>query len=229
MSWNLFNRSLKRRFKVERIKAFYTPPSPHEKFILYPLHFHPESSTSILSGTYLDEFEVIRNIAFNLPQNLHLYVKDHISAFGLPSLDFYRKLSNLPNVRLIAPNAQTKNLIRNSEAVITLTSTVGYEALLLNKPVFLFGEVFYKNHKNVIKIQNPSKIFEYLSALHKNRENTLENENYNLQFVSAYYLNTLPGSLNLMLSEDQAKNLANTIYPLIEKEALQNLSFYAVS
>jgi len=144
-----FLRYICSRFKVGLVKRLYQAPVEGEQFLLYPMHFHPESSTSILAGTYLDEYEVIRNIAFSLPEGVRLYVKDHISAWGYPALDFYRRIKRLPNVRLLGPNEPTKQLIKASAGVITLTSTVGYEALLLKTRVFLFGQVFYSHIKHV--------------------------------------------------------------------------------
>src|SRR5690606_36008536 len=125
------------------LQGLYENPPHTEKYILYPLHYHPEASTSVLAGTYLDELAVIKNISFSLPHGVKLYVKDHVSAYGYPSLEFYEKLKNLPNVRLLSPFENTKILIARSCAVITLTSTVGYEALLMGKRVFLYGRVFY--------------------------------------------------------------------------------------
>jgi len=87
-----FLRYICSRFKVGLVKRLYQAPVEGEQFLLYPMHFHPESSTSILAGTYLDEYEVIRNIAFSLPEGVRLYVKDHISAWGYPALDFYRRI-----------------------------------------------------------------------------------------------------------------------------------------
>ena len=224
LSCQLFSRSLKRTLKLKTLYKLYQEPTPGEKFLLYPLHFHPESSTSILCGTYLNEFETIRNIAFNLPEGLKLYVKDHISAFGLPTLEFYRKLVSLPNVRLIEPKANTKELIRKSAAVITLTSTMGYEALLLGKKVFLYGDVFYKDHKNVVIITDPSKLHEILGSSISEETHRVVDPQYNLMFVLAYYLNTFPGTLNLMLKDKAAKNQVDTLYPLIKDSAFDNLT-----
>lgn len=211
---NLFKRNLTRRLKVSRVSRMYDTVQPDEKFLLYPMHFHPESSTSILAGSYLDEYEVIRNIAFNLPEGLRLYVKDHTSAWGYPSLSFYRRLKRLPNVRLLGPNEPTKTLIRNSEAVITLTSTVGYEALLLKTPVILFGRVFYDFHKGVDRVEDPSQLHTQI------RKVVLQacdwDDDYNVDFISAYYEATLPGTLNLMLEAKPARELAGKIYPLLK-------------
>lgn len=212
--FNLFKRNVERKLKIQWLNGYYESPSSSEKFILYPLHFHPESSTSILAGTYLNEYEVIKNIAFNLPQGMKLYVKDHISAYGFPSLSFYKKLKNLPNVRVIHPGAKTKLLIKQSLGVITLTSTVGYEALLMGKKVFLYGSVFYEFHKNVIKVNNPAKIFDILSSNISTKSN-LDKE-YTINFIASYFYSTARGGLNLMQKEVAARPMADSVYSQIE-------------
>lgn len=206
----LFRRNLARRMRAGRVRKLYQDPVAHERYLLYPLHFHPESSTSILAGTYLNEYEVVRNIAFNLPEGVRLYVKDHISAWAYPTLDFYRRLRALPNVRLLPPDAPTKQLIKGSEAVITLTGTVGYEALLMQRRVFVFGEVFYGFHKGATQVVNPAKLLELL------RDNISETVNwddaYNQDFVCAYHAATYPGSLNLMLGRKEAEDMAAQVH-----------------
>lgn len=215
---NLFNRNLMRKIKTRRLKNYYDKSNDNELFLLYPMHFHPESSTSILAGTYLDEYEVIRNIAFSLPEGIKLYVKDHMSAWGYPSLEFYNKLKKLPNVRVLSPGEATKQLIKKSQAVITLTSTVGYEALLLGKKVFLYGEVFYSFHKDVVKIKSPAELFNTLRENLKNEVCT--NKQYTLDFLAACYLATYPGSLNLMLKNENAREKAEEIYEKVIKEVV---------
>lgn len=222
MSWQMVKRSFTRKLKTTVLRRKYDTAKSGERFLLYPMHFHPEASTSILSGSYLNEYEVIKNIAFNLPQGVMLYVKDHISAWGYPSLQFYESVINLPNVRLLAPTAPTKQLIKDSEAVITLTSTVGYEALLLNKRVFLFGHVFYKFHPGVIKIVNPAKLFDLFET--ELNKIFCFNKNLNLNFLAGYYLTTKSGSLNLMQEDDGAVMLANNLYSIINKNIEQGLS-----
>lgn len=212
---NLFWRSVKRKFKIKLIRNRYDQVVEDEPFLLYPMHFHPESSTSILAGTYLDEYEVIRNIAFNLPQGMKLYVKDHISAWGYPSLVFYNKVRKLPNVRLLHPNAPTKLLIKQSLAVITLTSTVGYEAVLLGKKVFMFGKVFYDFHKDVVPVTNPAALFDLLK--HEMASEVVYDKQYNVDFVCAYFLASRPGSLNLMLKDEAACNVAKGLYQTIRE------------
>lgn len=205
-----FRRNLARRMRSSRVRNLYQNPVEGESFLLYPLHFHPEASTSILAGTWLDEYEVIRNIAFNLPEGYRLYVKDHPSAWAYPTLDFYRRLRALPNVRLLPPESPTKKLIRSSKAVITLTSTVGYEALLLKRRVFLYGTVFYSFHRGVSRIENPARLFE---AFSEEMARPVDwDDAYNEDFVCAYHAATYPGTLDLMQSRQAAKAHAVQVY-----------------
>lgn len=212
----LFRRNLGRRLRASQVRKLYQQPVRRERFLLYPLHFHPESSTSILAGSWLDEYEVIRNIAFNLPEGMRLYVKDHVSAWAYPTVDFYRRIRALPNVRLLPPEAPTKQLIKESAAVITLTSTVGYEALLLKKRVFLYGRVFYEFHKGVTRVESPARLHELFSS-YVDRPPEWD-DTYNLDFVCAYYAATLPGTLNLMHGPDTAKKMADHVYREIKSE-----------
>lgn len=216
----VMRRTFMRKFRAKKLHRYYSPPIDGERYLLYPLHYHPEASTSVLSGTYLNEYEVIRNIAFNLPEGIQLYVKDHRSAYGFPDLSFYDAITRLPNVRLIEPFAKTKQLIRNSLAIITLTSTVGYEALLLGKKVFLFGSVFYQFHPNVIRITDPSDLFRQLKT--NLDKDSLVDSGYNLKFIQAYYLSTLPGVLNI--TGKDAEKTAQTLYPAIQKYIKETLA-----
>lgn len=208
--FNLFKRNVARKFRAQWLERYYEPVVQGEKYLVYPLHFHPESSTSVLAGTYLNEYEVIRNIAFNLPTGITLYVKDHLSAYGYPSRDFYRRLKKLPNVRVVAPQEPAKTLVKNSAGVITLTSTMGYEALLLGKIVFLYGSVFYEHHKNVIKVGDTTKLFE---LIRDNIEKRDLDPDYNINFVAAYYLSTKPGTLDLMLKPPASEKMVDDVYP----------------
>ncbi|RJX65553.1 hypothetical protein D6858_14690 [Tsuneonella suprasediminis] len=213
--FNLFARNLKRRLRTGKVRNFYSSPDYEADFFLYPLHFHPESSTSILAGTYLNEYEVIRNIAFNLPEGMRLYVKDHMSAWAFPPVSFYRDLQRLPNVVILGPGEPTKELIKASRGVLTLTSTVGYEALLLKKRVLLYGDVFYSFHKGVTRCDNPTQLHHLLCT--ELAQPIDWDDQYNEDFVCAYYYSTFDQSLNFLLPCEPAQKLSAAIYPYILK------------
>lgn len=212
-SFKQFLRNASRYLKSIRIQKLFTFPHESEKYFLYPIHFHPESSTSISARHYVDEAIVIKNIAFNLPYGYLLYVKDHKSAVGYPSLEFYRTLNQLPNVRLIHPDAPTKTLISHATGIITLTSTVGYEAIVLRKPVVVLGDVFYDFHPLCRKMSRWADLFAILLEI--SMYTPEEDHQDCVDFVASYYLNTRPGTL--LIGGDVPAELKYTLV----KQAIQ--------
>ncbi|TVL51517.1 hypothetical protein AYJ00_07210 [Shewanella algae] len=210
-------RNLKRSIKLRLLKGYFENFSSdlNEKYFLYPLHFHPEASTSVLAREYGSEYEVIRNIAYSLPSGIKLYIKDHVSACGFPTLAFYNKLKKLPNVRVINSSAPTKEMIKSSLGVFTLTSTVGYEALLLGKPVAIFGRVFYEFHDNCRKIETLSEVAAVMKEfILESKPPSIE---YTVDFVSAYYMGTEQVSINYNNQErsvqrDSARQILRIIF-----------------
>jgi len=186
-------RTIKRWVRSKYIGQFFSNPPPSEQFYLYPLHFHPEASTSVRARYFVDEYPVVKNLAFSIPFGSWLYVKDHPSAVGLPTLDFYRRISRLPNVRLLAPGQNTKCLIRDSLGVITLTSTVGLEALIMKKPVWTLGEAFYDFHPGCRSIGWNQEL---TRCLEEHRDTQLSDSEAQ-RLVEAYYMATNPGTLPL--------------------------------
>lgn len=208
-SINTFWMQFKRKIKLPIIiKKYYESidNSLTDSFFLYPLHYHPESSTSIWAKHYNDELNTITNIAFNLPFGYKLYVKDHISAAGFPPLSFYKKLSQIPNVVIISFHQNTKSLIIKCNKVITLTSTVGFESLVLGKPVIVLGNVFYDSHPLVTKMSHFDELFKILSGSPKEEVQQSQNA---LATVYGYY--------NITLSLDDYKDTVDLIVDSIKK------------
>lgn len=158
LSWAYFRRALARRIRFYRIRQLYRQAPTTDRYFLYPLHFHPEASTSVLAPDFIDEMHVIMSIAFRLPVGVRLVVKEHPSAVALQPFWFYQKLSRLPNVDLVAANISAKQLARKSAAVVTVTGTLGFEAAVMNRPVICLGDVLYGYFPNVKMISDLSQL-----------------------------------------------------------------------
>lgn len=154
ISLSLFRRSVRRRLRIGSVTKYYRSRPPHNSYFLYPLHFHPEASTSVLASDFVDELSTIKAIAFRLPAHVILAVKEHPSAVALQPIEFYKQLDALPNVVLIGPNANSKQLAKAGLGVICLTSTLGFEAAALNKPVICLGDVLFGYFPNVRMVEN---------------------------------------------------------------------------
>lgn len=189
---------LKRKLNASFAQKFYLSEkelarlTQQDTFYVYPIHYHPESSTSVLAPNYTDEFHNILNISNALPFGTYLYVKDHASAVGVQDRAFYRRVSALPAVKLISPNQNIKKLITLSKGVITVNSTAGYEALMLGKPVYLLGRVFYEEFANVHKLTNFSDITSSIQKSPQHKDVAVD--------VIAYYRYTKKGVLDFTKS-----------------------------
>lgn len=178
---NGFLKQLRKVAVVKYSKKYFDDVKQGDRYFLYPQHFKPEASTSVLSRHYCSDIAVIENIAFNLPFGSFLYVKEHFVNFGRMPLSYYKKLKNIPNVKLISCDEKTKTLIERSLGVITLTSTVGFEALMMGKPVYTFGNVLYDVHPNCRRISSYSALYDELLNLTVDKTPTI-----NQRFIYAY-------------------------------------------
>lgn len=190
-------RNVYRKLNSYRIKKYFTKfePLDTQTYFLYPLHYHPESSTSLL-GRFYDELNIIKNIAFSLKKGELLIVKDHKSAHAFEDKQFYKKLSNLPNVLLVRPELNAKKIIDECSGIFTLTSTVGYEAVLKNKPVSMFGDAFYKKHFLARKLNGFGEIRDAIEWMKSRPQNSLPAD-YNINFVASYHKVCFEFKLNL--------------------------------
>ena len=209
-SFRMFCRRLKRFAKIQYLDVFsYSDMDDLKRrpYFLYPMHYHPESSTSVHASHHLDEYQVIRNISFNIPFSHSLYVKAHPSAHGFEHLATYDKIKKLPNVEFLSPNENTKELIKNSSGVITLTSTVGYEAIILRKPVVVIGNVFYDFFPGCVKINSWDDLF---PAAKKCLEIDI-NRRQVRDFITAYFDVTFRGNILMSGNRENFRPIAKDI------------------
>ncbi len=74
-----------------------------------------------------------------------------MGTIGYRPLSDYRRIRRILNATLISPRSDSFALIAGAEAIVTITSTMGWEAILLERPVICFGEVFYKTFPQVVR------------------------------------------------------------------------------
>ena len=176
-------------------KKFFGNYGGGREYFLYPLHYQPEASTSVYATYYCDQINTIKNIAFALPFPYRLYVKEHPVAVGTRQSGFYKKLAEIPNVVLISASENTQELIENSSGVITLTSTVGMEAVLAGKPAYILGNVFYAYHPLCRQVSGFDDLKERIGNDMINVPKLDNLEDNNIRFVISYLKNTIFGNL----------------------------------
>jgi hypothetical protein len=140
--------------------------SPHHlpttSYVFFPLHTEPEIALSIYGRYHQNQIEVIRNIAQSLPVTWSVVVKDHPRSLGFRTLKYYKKLLQIPNVKLVNPFLSSWDVIEYAKAVVTISSWVGFEAVIAKKPVVTLGECTYNCLPDSMVVKNTS--YSQLSA-----------------------------------------------------------------
>ena len=203
--------ALRRKFRALFQPNFFEPVNEHDTYFLFPLHIQPEASTSTLAAYFSNQLNTAKNIAFALPFPFKLYVREHPSALYHNPTDFYRELRKIPQVVLTSPKEDAAYVIRKSQGVITLTSSLGLEAAFTGKPTYVLGDVFYSHHPVCQNIRDFEELRQAIEKDVKNRPTYPDLENDNIRFVLSYYKNGFSGDA-VQASEQQDTNDYKAIY-----------------
>lgn len=148
---------------LKKVESLEEPADYSNEFMLFCLHLQPEATTTPAGGNYADQLMAIRIVSECLPDNMLLYVKEHPaywsqrnrieSVYESRDLNFYKSIKKMDNVRLIDHNISSEKLMEKCKAIITITGTVGFEALFKGIPVITFASTFYENHPLVYRVR----------------------------------------------------------------------------
>ncbi len=197
------------------------------KYVFFPLHIEPEVTLLVYSRFFMNQIEVIRNIAYSLPSGYILIVKEHPAAVGKRPLSFYKKLLNISNVRLVKPNTETRILIKNSSLVTTIAGSVGFESIIFKKPVLIFGNTPYEFlpdsmvKKNINLNELPNDIIFLMNNYKYKKQNLIAyiSSIYKTSIDVNFYSVLLKRTSQFMYSKDSdySKNLDKLSNHLIKK------------
>lgn len=145
--WGYFYKNIYNPVK-DKAAQWFLPYYPVEKlsretYAYYPLHVEPEIAISMFGKEYLNQIELIRNIARSIPVSWKLVVKDHPAGVGRRNIRYYKKLLEIPNVVLVNHYVGSERIIENAKMIFTVSGFSGFEAILRNKSVITFGKTFY--------------------------------------------------------------------------------------
>jgi hypothetical protein len=163
-----------------------------KEVIFYPLHQEPESTLNYMSVFYSNQVATLENILKCLSPNQVLAVKEHPVDKGALLRKKFSDLKKMNSGIYFFPGElDGKELMKVSSRIVTLTSTVGWEGIILGKPVYILGQIFYDNLKGVNKINSFDNLKEVLQKSHG--ENTISREDIT-QFVAAIVENCYLGN-----------------------------------
>ncbi len=203
--WKFLNPRLVR--KVDSyFSKMYISESEFQKsdYVFFPLHTEPEVSLLVYSKPYLNQIEVLRNIAYSLPAGMILLVKEHPAARGKRPLSYYKKIKEIFNVRFADPTLDARPFIVNSRLVATIASSVGFEAVLLGKPVLTFGQTPYEilPSSMVRRVKDINELGENIADLLKNH---YFDEQALISYIAAVMSRSVPIDFYTTLLERKAQ------------------------
>ncbi len=176
--------------KILDASGTFEMPVEKEKYVYFPLHVTPEVSTSFYGRWYSNQLALIENIARSLPCDFKLYVKEHTYNYSSRPWNFRKEIKKFPNVRLISPHANSQEIIKNSSLVITITSTTGWEAIIYQKPVIVFGDIYYSLFEEVTRVHDLRDLREII----RTKIDSKVDQTKTLKFIAAVFASTFKGS-----------------------------------
>ncbi len=141
LEWSLGLAAERARPRLAR--RLYAPMDGTRPFVYFPLHLAEDYKLKRLIPQWADQLWTVNQVASALPHGFDLVVKEHPIAVGRYRLRFLARLARMRNVRLVDPYTSSHELIGSASAVAVISSTVGLEALLYEKPVLTMGRPYY--------------------------------------------------------------------------------------
>lgn len=147
-----------------RLRRAYTPLESIERFNYYPLHVPGDMALTLRSPECLDQLALIETIARQLPRGVKLAIKEHPAMIGaLGAGAILALLRRAPNVALIDPAQNNYDVMARSQAIVSVNSKSGAEALLLGKRVLVLGDAFYRGHGLTTDLNSAAEVGRRLS------------------------------------------------------------------
>lgn len=163
--WRLLQTNVSEKVRAYAARPFYDELPASRPFVYFPLHVTDDYKIKRIIPHAVDQASIIEQVADALPSGYDLVLKEHPMSLGRNSVSLLRRLRKRSNIRLVSPYTSTHDLIQQSEAVAVISSTVGLEALLYDKPVLTMGDPYYAGYGVTVDLISFSEIREKVPEL----------------------------------------------------------------
>jgi len=206
--WRLLHTNASEWARARAARPFYDRLDRSRPFVYFPLHVTDDYKITRIIPHCRDQVSLVEQVADALPVGYDLVLKEHPMSLGRNSIGLLRRLRRRPNVRLVQPYTSSHDLIRDSVGVVVISSTVGLEALLYDKPVLTLGDPFYAGFGVTLDVHSFAEIGERVPELLRFRPDPEQIR----RFLHAAMRNCYPGAPVLVdRSAENAIRLAASI------------------
>jgi hypothetical protein len=141
-----------------RLKKLYRP-MPETPFVYYPLHVPADMALTLRSPEYLDQVATIDFLLRTIPDSHRLVVKEHPAQIGaIPAGRLFELARRFDNFVLLPPQTNNYAVLGRADAIVSVNSKSGAEAVLLGKPVVVMGDAFYRSCPLVFAVDRLSDV-----------------------------------------------------------------------
>jgi hypothetical protein len=196
---------IKERYTKRQNMSIYMSEEESKKFInsnnivFHPLQYHIESRVTIRGRPYFNYDWIIEYISRVLPPDHQLVIKPHPNHLGTVPTNIIKNINQ--HGALLHPAVDSHKVIQESNVIITINNTVGYEGLLYGKPVVVLGNAFYDGCGFTIDNNNIQK-------LEKDIRSGIKSDGLSNHEVTEVACRTLQGSKPGIWGEKNAENVS---------------------
>ena len=159
----------KNKYKKWITKNMIRENNIKKNFVIFFLQVRPERTLIPEGGLFYNQVEAIKILSEILPKNYQILVKEHplmfsdtfykpdIRLLNFHNLEDYLQINNISKVKFLDYNLNTNKLINKAKLIVSLTSSLNWESLLINKPSFSFGETWHSPCKSSPKFIKKDK------------------------------------------------------------------------
>lgn len=146
----------------DEYRKLETTPNLQKRYVYVPLQYQPECTTSPMGGIFVDQILMLETLSAAVPDGWSIYVKEHPIQWlsrgknfvGARYAGYYKAIAAIKNVFIVPLKTDNFSLLRNSQAVATVTGTTGWEAVLRQKPTLVFGSPWWQHGPGVFRVND---------------------------------------------------------------------------
>jgi len=201
------------------------------KYIYFPLHFQPESTTVPLGGYFDNQILIIDALTKLIPDDWIIIVKEHPSyIYRLSSNEgmhlsrsrlFYDKLLSNNKIKFIGFTGNTLELTKNCESIVTVSGTIVLEALAFNKPAIVFGNYMVGNLPNAYRINSSEDI---VNAINSIKSSKFDYSKEYMALLKAFEKITIPINISNLNNKSKVKGELSSFFDnLVELDGYKEI------
>jgi len=181
--YDFFRKRHRKRFIDKYLLKKFTED---RKFLLFTLQVEIESAILIGAPFFVNQVELIKNIAKAMPVDHLLLVKEHPACYlrSWREINTYKELAKIPGVVLIHPDADSQELIKKSSLVLSITSSSALDAIFLKKPAIVFADTNFSMIPSIHRLKEIEKLPEAIKIELDKKINPEHIEKY-IQFTES--------------------------------------------